>query len=468
MLKRLRFLLRFEVPEAADSDISGSPELPDVAIAPNPPTAPLEIRGDRSQFESLSAAVETYVQQLLDRSPDRLSASLLQPNASSPDLATEGKSVTPPTIATFAPLGETTPAAFDPSAPMPVTADNISLQSAGWLSHQLQLGSLANAATGSVLQLSTLQLFDLATVLDQAATEFVVLPPVSRLHWFRKPPEWARTAAAVLLAVGVTATALRFVDLPQSPSSETALSPTAEQDEASQSALDGGLEELPPDPLALPSLSSEAQLPPTPIPGASPTPSGLPTVSVPRVPSSGSTYRQIPNQSAKSAPAPSDRSNRNIPIPPAPQPAAAPPESSSSRIRQETRSQDSFSDIASEAAKPPAVGRSRSAAPSASAPATTNQLFDTIPQVAEVRSYFQQRWKPMPNLGQTLEYRLVLNANGSLKQIVPLGQAAATFLDRTGMPLTGDPFVSSLPNGLNSATVRLVLSPAGNVKVFME
>ena len=459
VVKRLRFLLRFEsgdelADELTDDATDGSPRL-------------LEIRGDRAQLERLSAVVGTYVQQLLDRSPEQLSATLLQPNAR--DRASEE---TPEANAPAEPSAmaasdeakiEATIFPFDPSIPTLGTAAEISLQSVGWLSHRLQLGALANEATGAALQLSTLQLFDLATVLDQSELELMALPSVSRLRWLKQPPTWIRTAAVVLLTVGVTATTLKLVEWRQPASENTALAPASEQD-VSQSALDGGLEEaLPTDPSLLPSLSSDAKLPSPPVPGATTAPGGLPTVSVPSLPSARGPYDASPNRTTANAPSRSS----SIPVPPAPQPAPA-----SGRLdakRQEARSQEEFGDAAAEFAKPSSSGASRSAAPPASAPATTNnQLFDTIPQVAEARTYFQQRWQPMPSLRQTLEYRLVLNANGSLKQIVPLGQAAATFLDRTGMPLVGEPFVSALPSGMNRATVRLVLSPEGKVTVFME
>ncbi|XGB39396.1 MAG: hypothetical protein LVT47_15785 [Cyanobacteria bacterium LVE1205-1] len=93
--------------------------------------------------------------------------------------------------------------------------------------------------------------------------------------------------------------------------------------------------------------------------------------------------------------------------------------------------------------------------------------FDTIPQVAEVRSYFEQRWSPPNTLTQTLEYRLLLSSDGSVSQIIPLGDAAGAFVDRTGIPLVGDPFVSPL-EGSKIPMLRLVLANDGRVQVFLE
>ncbi len=103
---------------------------------------------------------------------------------------------------------------------------------------------------------------------------------------------------------------------------------------------------------------------------------------------------------------------------------------------------------------------------SAANPGNTT-LFDNIPQVAEVRSYFQKRWQPPSGLTQTLEYSLTLNADGSIQRIIPLGKAAGDFIDRTNIPLPGEPFVSAVDGGRNPS-IRLVLTPDGKVSTFLE
>ena len=96
---------------------------------------------------------------------------------------------------------------------------------------------------------------------------------------------------------------------------------------------------------------------------------------------------------------------------------------------------------------------------------TTKSQNTTMP--TEVKQYFQQRWQPPENLTQSIEYRLVVNNEGAIERIIPMGQASRTFLDRTGMPLLGEAIVSSLPENEN-ATIRLILSPSGNVETFLE
>lgn len=90
-----------------------------------------------------------------------------------------------------------------------------------------------------------------------------------------------------------------------------------------------------------------------------------------------------------------------------------------------------------------------------------------IVQLQEVASYFKQKWQIPGDLKQTLEYRLILNRDGSILRIIPIGKASEIYVDRTNIPLMGEPFVSPLQNR-DSATIRLLLSPDGEVKTFLE
>lgn len=93
---------------------------------------------------------------------------------------------------------------------------------------------------------------------------------------------------------------------------------------------------------------------------------------------------------------------------------------------------------------------------------------NTISQ--EIQKYFQEKWQPPQNLGQSIEYRLKLNGSGNLTRITPIGQTAMVFLDQTKMPLLGERLISSMPDDLelSSVTIRLILSPNGNVQAFQE
>ncbi|BAQ65617.1 hypothetical protein GM3709_2382 [Geminocystis sp. NIES-3709] len=85
----------------------------------------------------------------------------------------------------------------------------------------------------------------------------------------------------------------------------------------------------------------------------------------------------------------------------------------------------------------------------------------------EVKQYFQDKWQPPENLKQSIEYRLKFSQNGSLAKVTPIGQVAIVFLDRTGIPLLGEKITSSFSDQ-EEVTVRLILSPSGNVQTFDE
>jgi hypothetical protein len=66
-----------------------------------------------------------------------------------------------------------------------------------------------------------------------------------------------------------------------------------------------------------------------------------------------------------------------------------------------------------------------------------------------------------------LEYSLQIDEKGSIQTIVPIGKAAADYIERTNMPLVGEPFVSAVSNGKNPK-IRVVLRPNGRVQTFLE
>jgi len=100
-------------------------------------------------------------------------------------------------------------------------------------------------------------------------------------------------------------------------------------------------------------------------------------------------------------------------------------------------------------------------------PQSQYNLLDTTPQVAEARQYFQERWQPPNDLTQTLEYQLLIKPDGSLDQSIPLGKAATLYLAKLPLPAQGKPFLSPLSTP-EEQTLRLVLSPNGRVRTFLE
>ena len=96
--------------------------------------------------------------------------------------------------------------------------------------------------------------------------------------------------------------------------------------------------------------------------------------------------------------------------------------------------------------------------------ANENKLFD-VPQVAQAKEVLQRNWQPPTDFEKTLEYSLVLSIDGTIERIFPLNKAAREFVDDTGIPDIGQPFVSQNKTGENMK-LRVFLSPDGKVQVF--
>ena len=436
------------------------------------------LRGDRTQLEALWGAVMTHVQSQLGQPPELYSAPSSLPGA------TKNGTVIPFQSPTRLPLvGDSLEGISSASNSLEgesvgdslAAKTGIWLQSRGLVSHDLHLGTLATEQSGAIVPLSALQLFDLANVLDEYHAEALTLPALGRPAWTKSPSRWGSIAAVLLLAIGATTALTKFVTDVSHP--QIASVPTSESP-----AIDGAQGKSstrlpsPPGLEPLPSALTLQPLPPPPPAGAtkSTAPAPTQTVTVPQ----GTT--------APPATAPLTDNSGQVAVLPQPSIApgnptvlSAPSAANNATVNPAALNSDALS--ASEANpgvdNSNSVALSRTAQPqtlrpdpgnlgAASSP-TNGTAFDAIPQVAEVRNYFQQKWQPPQELSQTLEYSLVLNANGSIQRIVPLGVAAETFIDRTNMPLMNEPFVSPIANGGNPQ-IRLVLGQDGRVQTFLE
>lgn len=374
-------------------------------------------------------------------------------------------------------LGERFPTpATNGAAPVNQTRD-IFLEPKGLLHHRLQLGPLATIQSGDALVLNTTQLFDLATALDEYRTAGLAIPTLNQQRWIQRPSSWGKIAAGVLIALALTPSIANIWEgstvVSEAPTnSENATSLDQQQQTVaridSNTIMEG---DAPIDPSAL-----EALPPPPPTGSVQPNaPATLPRVPVTSSPRA--VQRPVvppPLPGTVTPPAPSTSSAPSAAPSAAPAPAgtveleiAPQPESSTDQTA------DSTASIASAEADSPGAASSRLSAESAEsadaarsdAPAKT--AFDTLPQVAQVRQYFQARWTPPESLEDTLEYRLTLAPDGSLQEVTPLGQASEVYLDRTSIPLRGESFISPSPDG-SAARIRLVLSPDGAVQTFAE
>lgn len=384
---------------------------------------PLEIKGDRAQLEWMRSAIESYIQELLTQSPERLNAQ------------------------TFTGTRETE-AKTKHNSPKIKSRKWIYLQSKGMTNHELFLGKKLSTSTNSVMHLSTLQLFDLATVMDEYAIDVVALPELQE-----KPSllfsDSFRVAASILLALGLTTYSLQLLNKlysSQPPSITTArqkISPPESQEIAIPTSP-----ELPSPREAETMLTEESaaeiQTPLTATPSVS-SPSS-PIVPLPPIVADDANIARRQRAIAPPPPPPPPPQisrRREVVVEPLP-----PAEISSSAIG-----------LNPDPSKPPVELINK--------PATDNEDVEEIPQVAEVKAYFQKLWDPPETLDISIEYRLVLSQDGTIKLVTPLSVAAGNYLGRTGMPLWGEAFVSPLEGELQPI-IRVVLNPNGTVQTFLE
>ncbi|MEG4204454.1 DUF4335 domain-containing protein [Microcoleus sp. Pol7_A1] len=479
-----------------------------------PDTQHVTLRGDRIQLETLHEAVSNYVQNLLGESRDWESnlnsqTDRIPADPDSPEVAHNAvifdRAVNTSELATSNPYS--LPTSYLPVPPR--------LEPRGLLAHNLFLGSLSAAESGPVVPLSTLQLFDLATALDDSAAEVMALPNLNRESRRPLSSPWLKVAAMMVASAGLTTGIIKMLDR-AATSPQTATAPAAAPDPRNPQLAAGvspsPVPALPTPPAPKPAATNA--LPPLPPPpvntAASPSPSLPPIALAPTPPTNRPSPIQQPpllfppNGSAPSAPqsAPAFPQGQTITIPapeeppqggpqaPAPVPyllpplpprlapavpPPLPPSLSASRIpvpppQTFPRPIEPIVPPAStelpplEDAQPTAESEDNN---QVAASKKNHTLFDTIPQVSEARTYFEERWKPPEGMEQTLEYSVLIDENGSVQSIVPMGKAAADYIEQINMPLVGEPFVSAVSNG-KIPKIRVVLRPNGRVQTFLE
>ncbi len=570
----------------------------------------VKLRGDRAQLQALSDAVNSYVHKFLCQSAIALDVLGLTKKEESdkettakaeserenrqfsepaPPAATLRQPAAPPVAEVVGEIEEDdNPAQLEPEPTVETNApisEGIYLQPRGLLGHDLFLGSLATPESGAVVHLDVLQLFDLATAIEQYEAEAEA--PPARPNWFKQTPSWAKIAALVVLSVGVTAGAIELLNRNTSlqMASQKAAPPPSPvvQQPVAVAPPPAPVPAPPPAPAPAPAA---LQLTPAPVPSptsrlpklpkiledgdvaATPNPSQFPAQpnlqapNVARLPSLNTapapqrTLAGAPN----SAPSGASSSTTAIQIPPPPPtiipqippppntqvpPLSIPPESTADagaidnatpntvatlpRIEPESTPAEAPPDVVLKTPEPAptqaaptetaptqaaAVPRNaepapplprieglpdgapekqaantpspspaaqsiapENTAPEAIAPATADtpapveeargSLLNEATQVVEAKNYFQQRWQPQPDLTQPLEYTLSLNPDGSIQQFTPRGELSGKFVERTGMPLMNEKFVSPLQEG-KGLRIRVLLKPDGKVQAFEE
>ncbi|MBD2296324.1 DUF4335 domain-containing protein [Anabaena sphaerica FACHB-251] len=488
VLNQVRFELHFD-----------DPALPEELKVP--------IHGDRDQLEALCNAVTNYVQQLLHKSADSFCFTSFK---SQPSSTTSEQ----PELKDITPASSPSSKIPNPSS-MGILEATIYLESSDNLTHKLYLGSLANPTSGTIIQLTLLQLFDLATALDEYSADVITLPNLKRESSISSLPSWTPIAAMLALAVGLTPLTWQYANSIKQNQQQTAKNPTSTTENA---ALESSppLNLTTPQPGVTPPGSSDIMPlpnldpPPPPVdPSLVKTPLSFPNSTVPDT--SGTSQENaltipqttkpiIPSNLQIPSTTPSSQQNstgvisqsgipfgtgQNLPsgntsnISSIPDSIITLPDQIPSQIPPKITSQPESQQLnrgATSATKTPAIAsdddlvaklRATRNAPFPTEVATEeNKLFD-IPQSAEAREYLQKNWRPPAGFSQTLEYSLMLGVDGSIERILPLNRAAREYIDNTGMPQIGKPFVSTNKAGQN-LKLRVVFSPDGKVQTFPE
>ncbi|MBN8560936.1 MAG: DUF4335 domain-containing protein [Leptolyngbya sp. UWPOB_LEPTO1] len=426
VLKHLRFKLSFDDPRVSEEQWT-------------------TIRGDRNQLEALCNAVSHYVQNFLSQSSrfgNRDSATATEPN----------------------------------TAVMPETEQNsagIHLQPRGLISHELHLGTLANESTGSTLQLSAVQLADLASALDEYSADVTALPNLEKPSWVQVAPAWGTIAAGFIVAIGVMAAFRPLFD--SSPAPQTAQSPSSNDQRLPVQPLPSTpapntIGALPTSPVPLPSGSPGTQTAPNLNPGSLPAQPGQP----PQLRIAQEPAVEAPPQQQIQIQTPP---LQDVPVASIPDQTKPSPAQGNTTGNQAARSRDP-----NEAPTPPEnagdaaiASAAREASPSAESAPQPSSLSRAaappaavqIPQTKEAEQRLQKAWQPPADLKSNFEFVIFVDENGNITDRQPLDDTARKFANVAGIPKIGENLVSPL-KGRGSATFRVLYKPDGTVQAFLQ
>ncbi|MGF1541440.1 MAG: DUF4335 domain-containing protein [Pleurocapsa sp.] len=367
----------------------------------------IAISGDRTQLEQLYDAVIDYVQYFLHQSfTINLSKEKLTPS------------------------------------------DRPYLETQELVNHLLCLGSLANGDATNI-QLSSVQLFDLVTALEEYHTQVVALPDLNPAKSRHLLPIWGGIAATTILAIALTTAGIQLSRQKTSDSVISTAKPESQEtipqldDLVSPQVPKSNRIELKPQPQQ--PLSSTEKLPPPPaVDVLKPQP-------------------DIPDPAKYPLPEIAARAG-----------IKAPQQQVESTVKISPTTQENKSESNSVAIAPlqTPIERSHFTIPDRVEPLETNT--DTVlnspinsDPLSEVSKYFVENWQPPAELKQSLEYRLFVDASGKIHKVTPIGKASELYLQYTNIPLRGETFISPLEDR-NQITVRLLLNPDGEVTAFLE
>ena len=357
------------------------------------------------------------------------------------------------------------------------------LSTKDFLSHQLFIQDLET----SPINLSTVQLFDLVSALEDYKSKIETLPGNTKQKSHKIISLWLKGVAGLALVVGLTTIGTKIVQQ-QTTESESIARTQQPENSTSQGQFDNVIPpqipstETPviPDPEITEPLSSAEKLPSPPAVDTPKPPPDIPDPAKYPIPE-GNLVIPPPLANSeiteKSQPTPDSsqvESRINIAS------DTETNDSDSENVATNLETQNNQSPIASNnnpneieannlknSSNSTTSGDSVTASPLLANNNAVDSGSTNNNQLKEVKEYFTKNWQPPKELKQTIEYRLIINADGSIQRIFPIGKASEIFIDRTNIPLMGEKFVSPLKNQ-SQATVRLLLSPDGKVTTFLE
>jgi Domain of unknown function (DUF4335) len=87
----------------------------------------------------------------------------------------------------------------------------------------------------------------------------------------------------------------------------------------------------------------------------------------------------------------------------------------------------------------------------------------------ETKRYFQDKWRADSTQTSTLQYVVQVNGkNGVVQSVNPQGEAATTYLKKTGVIKAGQKLVAPITTGESDQKIRVLLHPDGNVDALPE
>ncbi|MCP6759015.1 MAG: DUF4335 domain-containing protein [Fischerella sp. CENA71] len=507
VLKDLRFELSFDDPRLSEEQ-------------------KIVIRGDRDQLEALCTVVTNYVQEFLQMSPESFWANFSDledsTKASDQDQADQLQSQEQlqPSVSTQ------TLNSFNNQLP----ETEIHIKPNSRLTHNLFLGSLGYQASQPVVQLNVLQLFDLATALDQYSDDLLALPSLYQNRSRFAIPGWVPAVAVLVLAIGLVPFTYQYaIQSKQKPSTskdKLALEPSPLPELATPTPALTPTDQLPALPFGSKNLSVPGStlqplnqtspqtqgFPNTPLISNRPSQAVSPSVSTTSPtatfssPSPGKSVFTTPPIAKLPAPltltqpqqvniqpkpnssqpnsttltakngvvaqngelslnSPTTATNLPSTLPIVPPPIATAPNRRSSSQQNQSSTTTSSVDTEDTSALIQRLRQERNS--NKIATGNSNTVFDATPQLSEAKQFLTKRWQPPSGLNQTLEYSLMVGVDGTIERILPLGKASRIYIDRTGMPLIGERFISPNRNG-QSVIIRAVYSPDGKVQTFAE